>query len=75
MHLGHSTFRLKKEDMLSHEEVKEWSHKLLKELEKIGARFVYMDDDEPSRIVVLQNMDRYVERWIVPPQVKIETQS
>jgi tRNA wybutosine-synthesizing protein 1 len=39
----------------------------LAELEKIGARFRYMDDDEPSRIAVLQNMDRYVDRWIVPP--------
>ena len=67
MHLGHSTFRLKREDMLSHEEVKQWAAKLLAELEKIGARFRYMDDDEPSRIVVLQNMDRYVDRWIVPP--------
>jgi len=67
MHLGHSTFRLKKEDMLSHEEVKQWAAKLLAELEKIGARFRYMDDDEPSRIAVLQNMDRYVDRWIVSP--------
>jgi tRNA wybutosine-synthesizing protein 1 len=53
--------------MLSHEEVKQWAMKLLAELEKIGARFRYMDDDEPSRIVVLQNIDRYVDRWIVPP--------
>ena len=67
MHLGHSTFRLKREDMLSHEEVKAWAYKLLEELRRIGADFVYMDDDEPSRIVVLQNMKRYVDRWIVPP--------
>lgn len=70
MFLGHSTYRLRREDMLSHEEVKEWSMKLLKELEKLGARWTYMDDDEPSRIVVLQNLDRYVDRWIVPPGVK-----
>lgn len=67
MHLGHSTFRLKREDMPSHEEVKKWSRKLLRELEKLGTRFVHMDDDEPSRIVVLQNLNRYVDRWIVPP--------
>lgn len=67
MHLGHSTYRLKREDMLSHGEVVAWTKRLLDELKKAGADFVYMDDDEPSRIVVIQNMDRYVERWIVPP--------
>lgn len=67
MHLGHSTRRLSREDMLSHEEVVRWAKALRDELEKIGARFSYMDSDEPSRIAVLQNLDRYVDRWIVRP--------
>jgi tRNA wybutosine-synthesizing protein 1 len=67
MHLGRSTNRLKREDMLSHEEVVAWAKALRDELERIGARFAYMDDDEPSRIAVLQNLDRYVDRWIVKP--------
>ncbi len=63
MHLGYSTRRLDRGDMLNHEEVREWSGKLLKTLDS----FTYMDEDEPSRIVVLQNVERYVDRWIVPP--------
>lgn len=67
MHLGHSVFRLSKENMLRHEEVKEWGLKLLKALGDVGMRFSFMDEDENSRIVVLQNMDRYVDRWIEKP--------
>ncbi|MFN7105612.1 MAG: 4-demethylwyosine synthase TYW1 [Pyrobaculum sp.] len=63
MHLGHSTYRLKREDMLTHGEVVGWASKLLRKL----PGFRYMDDDEPSRIVVIQNMERYVDRWIVSP--------
>ncbi|MEM5827935.1 MAG: 4-demethylwyosine synthase TYW1 [Candidatus Aenigmatarchaeota archaeon] len=62
MHLGLSTKRLKREDMLKHEEVKEWAFELLKYL----PNFEYMDEDERSRIVVLQNKERYVNRWIIP---------
>ncbi len=68
MHLGHSTFRLKRSDMLRHEEVREWAMRLLEEINRLGGNFRYMDEDEPSRIVVLQNMSRYVDRWIVRPE-------
>lgn len=67
MHLGYSTRRLSRNDMLTHQEVVEWAKKLRDELERAGARYAYMDDDERSRIAVLQNMDRYIDRWIVPP--------
>jgi len=60
MHVGYSTRRLKKENMLYHEEVIEYANKLLQYL----PNFKYMDDHPPSRIVVLQNMDRYINRWI-----------
>jgi len=66
MHLGLSTKRLKREDMLSHEEIKEWALELLKYL----PNFKYMDEDERSRIVVIQNMQRYIERWIIKPEQK-----
>ncbi|MCG2870587.1 MAG: hypothetical protein L7H10_07545, partial [Vulcanisaeta sp.] len=68
MHLGHSTFRLSRSDMLTHEEVREWAMKLLEEINRQGGSFRYMDEDPPSRIVVLQNMGRYVDRWIVRPE-------
>ncbi|MEM5872782.1 MAG: 4-demethylwyosine synthase TYW1, partial [Candidatus Aenigmatarchaeota archaeon] len=57
---GLSTKRLKKEDMLTHEEIKEWAFELLKYL----PNFEYMDEDKRSRVVVLQNKERYVDRWI-----------
>lgn len=66
MHLGHSTYRLSRDNMLSHEEVRGWSMRLLEEINRLGGRFRYMDEEPSSRIVVLQNMARYVDRWIVP---------
>ena len=60
MHLGYSTKRLKKSNMMSFEEIKRFARKILKRLD--GYR--YMDDYPPSRISVLQNMVRYVNRWI-----------
>ncbi|MEM5882127.1 MAG: 4-demethylwyosine synthase TYW1, partial [Candidatus Aenigmatarchaeota archaeon] len=66
MHLGLSMKRLKKEDMLKHEEIKEWSLELLKYL----PNYKYMDEDERSRIVVLQNKERFVDRWIIKPDFK-----
>lgn len=60
MHVGYSTRRLKKENMLYHYEIKEFTDKLLNYLDN----YVYMDEYPPSRIVVLQNIDRYVDRWI-----------
>jgi len=68
MNLGHSVYRLSRGDMLTHEEVRDWAMKLLDEVNRQGGNFRYMDEDPPSRIVVLQNMSRYVDRWIVKPE-------
>ncbi|MEM7818060.1 MAG: 4-demethylwyosine synthase TYW1 [Candidatus Aenigmatarchaeota archaeon] len=68
MHLGLSMKRLRKEDMLKHEEIKEWSLELLKYL----PNYKYMDEDEKSRIVVLQNKERFVDRWIIKPDLKYQ---
>jgi tRNA wybutosine-synthesizing protein 1 len=46
--------------MLEMEEVREFSEKLCKRL----PGFNVMDESEISRIVVLQNMRRYTERFI-----------
>ena len=51
MFLGYSRFRLKKENQPTHEEVKEFALKILKYLKG----FEYMDEHEPSRVVVLKN--------------------
>jgi len=61
MHIGGSLSRLSRNHMLEHEEVKEFSNELLKFL----PNFKYMDEEARSRIVVLQNMENYVDRWIV----------
>ena len=60
MHVGYSIKRLKKENMLTHDEIRLYSRRLLEYL----PNFKYMDEYPPSRIVVLQNMERYVDRWI-----------
>lgn len=60
MHVGYSTRRLKKSNMLRHEEIKNYALKLLEYL----PNYKFMDEYPPSRIVVLQNMERYVNRWI-----------
>jgi len=60
MHLGYSTRRLKAENMLDHSEIKEYAEKLLRYLPE----FSYMDEHPPSRIVVLQNEERKVDRFI-----------
>ena len=62
VHIGRSILRLSSENMPSHEEIKDFSKKLLEKLEG----FEYMDEQEASRIVVLQNKKRYINRWILP---------
>jgi len=62
MHVGYSTTRLTEKHMLSHKEVKAWMLKLLRHLPE----FQLMDEQEASRIVIAQNMQRYVDRWILP---------
>jgi tRNA wybutosine-synthesizing protein 1 len=60
MHIGMSTQRLEKSDMLEMEEIRNYSNLLCKSLD----RFSIMDESEISRIVVLQNLKRFTERWI-----------
>ena len=62
MHIGMSIHRLSSENMPTHEEIKEFSNRLLEKLDG----FEYMDEQEESRIVVLQNRKRYINRWILP---------
>ena len=60
MHIGMSTKRLKKNSMLEMDEIQKFSTELC---EKIPG-FSIMDESEISRIVVLQNQKRYIDRWI-----------
>jgi tRNA wybutosine-synthesizing protein 1 len=55
-----STQRLERQNMLEMEEVREFSRKLCEMLPD----FKVMDESEISRIVVLQNKKRYVDRFI-----------
>jgi tRNA wybutosine-synthesizing protein 1 len=60
MHIGMSTQRLENSDMLEMDEIRSYSHLLRQSLDT----FSLMDESEISRIVVLQNLKRYTERWI-----------
>ena len=60
MHIGRSTNRLERENMLEMHEVQKFAYELAKQ-SKI---FSVMDQSEISRIVVLQNNDRFVDRQI-----------
>src|SRR5919106_177941 len=60
MHIGMSTQRLEGSDMLEMDEIRNYSNLLCKSL----VRFSIMDESEISRIVVLQNLERFTERWI-----------
>lgn len=64
MHIGMSTQRLERANMLEMREVREFSDKLCKQLRG----FIVMDESEISRIVVLQNKERHVERYIAQYQ-------
>jgi len=60
MHVGRSTNRLEHENMLEMEEVKNFS----KEIVKQSKKFSVMDESYVSRIVILQNNERSIDRWI-----------
>jgi tRNA wybutosine-synthesizing protein 1 len=60
MHVGMSTGRLDHKDMLGMEEVRDYAEKLCAAMQS----FEVMDESAISRIVVLQNKKRYVDRWI-----------
>lgn len=60
MHIGMSTQRLEQEHMLEMHEVRYFANSLCEKM----LSFRVMDESEISRIVVLQNQERYVDRWI-----------
>jgi Fe-S oxidoreductases len=60
MHIGMSTQRLERSDMLEMDEIRGYSDLMRNSL----GTFSNMDESEISRIVVLQNLKRYTERWI-----------
>jgi len=60
MHIGRSTNRLDRENMLEMEEVKKFSEDVAKQ----SKVFSVMDESYVSRIVVLQNNKQSIDRWI-----------
>jgi len=60
MHIGRSTNRLEHSDMLEMDEVRSFANKLTQE----NNTFTVMDESEISRIVILQNKKRFVDRFI-----------
>jgi tRNA wybutosine-synthesizing protein 1 len=60
MHVGYSTQRLGESDMLQMEEVRKFSSALAEEI----GNFAFMDESVESRVVVLQNTGRYLDRWV-----------
>jgi tRNA wybutosine-synthesizing protein 1 len=60
MHIGRSTNRLDRSDMLEYGEVMHFASELANQ-SKI---YSIMDDSQVSRIVVLQNNQRFIDRWI-----------
>jgi len=64
MHVGYSKSRLTEREMLTLEKIRKWAN----ELNKFLSNFEFMDEDEDARIVILQNKERYVDRWIVKPE-------
>lgn len=64
MHVGYAIYRLNKENMLTHQEIREWTNKLLNHLDN----FEYMDEQIESRIVIIRNKKRKINRWILNPK-------
>jgi len=60
MHVGRSTNRLERENMVELDEVMHFSSELVRQ-SKI---FSVMDESQISRVVVLQNQERFIDRWI-----------
>lgn len=60
MHIGRSTNRLERSDMLEISEVRHFA----KELARQSEVYSVMDESDISRIVVLQNQKRLINRWI-----------
>lgn len=60
MHIGRSTNRLEHSNMLEMDEVRKFSE----EISKQSQMFSVMDESLVSRIVILQNNKRVIDRWI-----------
>ena len=60
MHIGRSTNRLEHSNMLEMEEVKRFSEQVAKQ----SQIFSIMDESFVSRISILQNNERFIDRWI-----------
>jgi tRNA wybutosine-synthesizing protein 1 len=60
MHIGRSTNRLERSDMLDMSEVRHFVNALIRQ----DKMYSVMDESEISRIVVLQNQKRFIDRWI-----------
>jgi tRNA wybutosine-synthesizing protein 1 len=60
MHIGRSTNRLERTNMLEFAEVQHFATELAKKSDVYSV----MDDSESSRIVVLQNQQKPIDRWI-----------
>lgn len=60
MHIGRSTNRLERSDMLEMKEVQDFA----RDLSKQSGIFKIIDESEISRIVLLQNQKRFIDRWI-----------
>jgi tRNA wybutosine-synthesizing protein 1 len=60
MHVGMSTNRLEQSNMLEMAEVKKFAEGLKSKL----SNYSYVDESIPSRIVLLQNQYRSIDRWI-----------
>lgn len=67
MYIGMSRRRLREENMPSHEEILDYARRLNEHLPE----YQYMDQAEESRIVVLQNMRDYIDRWITSPEPNV----
>ena len=60
MHIGRSTNRLEHSNMLEIDEVRKFSEEIVKQ----SQIFSVMDESLVSRIVILQNNHRVIDRWI-----------
>ena len=60
MHVGMSTQRLEKNNMLEMSEIRNFAYQLHDRM----TDFSIMDESEISRVIVLQNHKRYTNRWI-----------
>ena len=61
MHVGRSTNRLEYSNTLDMSEVRHFADEVVRQSEIYSV----MDESEVSRIVVLQNQKKFIDRWIL----------